>query len=63
MDRKEFTTYKQPQSDEKTLNALEAKDKETESKYQQAKIGAKKMDAKSINQLSSSGNAARDKRK
>lgn len=63
MDRKEFTTYKQPQSDEKTLNTLEAKDKEKEDKYQQAKIGAKSMDTKTINQLSSSGNAARDKRK
>lgn len=63
MDKKEFTTYHQPKSDKKTLNTLESKDKAKEDKYQQAKIGAKSMDAKSINQLSSSGRAAQDRRK
>ena len=61
MDKKEFTRYQQPQSDKETLKKLEGKDKAE--KYEQAKIGAKRMDAASMNQLSSSGKAAQDKRK
>lgn len=61
MDRKEFTSYKQPQSDKKTLEKLEGKGKQD--KYQQAKVGAMSMDAKGMNQMSSSGKAAQDKRK
>lgn len=63
MDRKEFTTYKQPQSDRKTLDALESKNKAKDDKIQQAKIAAKKIDAKTMNQLSSSGRRAQDRRK
>lgn len=48
------------QSDAETLKLLEGKDKDEE--YEQAKIGLRKGDAKTFNQLSSSGEAAKSKR-
>lgn len=54
MDKKEFTTYKQPQSDKKALDALEGKDKAKEDEYQQAQMGTKSVDMKTMKQLSSS---------
>ena len=59
---REFAVSQEKQSDKKTLKDLEGKDKEREEKYKQAAVAAKKGDAKTFNQLSSSGKAAQDKR-
>ena len=61
MNKKEFVKYKPPQSDKGTLEKLEGKGKQD--KYEQAKVGAMSMDAKGMNQMSSSGKAAQEKRK
>ena len=63
IDKREFASYKEPQSNKATLAKLESKDKKKEDKYEQAKIGVIGMDAKTINQQSSSGESARDRRK
>lgn len=58
MPPQEFTTPKSFQRDKPTLKALEGKDKRGD----KAEIGAIGMDKATVNQLSSSGKRAKEKR-